>query len=367
MHCIRMKRQMNMKNFYGWVLATGVVMSMAACGNRQDKQQQIQSVKVEQVMPNSEKSVLQFPGRVMAAQHVDLAFRVSGTLQQIYVKEGQHVKAGQLIAQLDPTDYEIQLKGTEGKYKEVKAEAERVIALYKDGGTTPNNYDKAVYGLQQITAMYEHHKDQLAYTRLYAPFDGYIQKKIFQPHETVGAGMPIVSMMGAGSPEVEINLPAADYIRREQFSHYSCTFDIYPAKVYALSRVSLTRKANANQLYTMRLKLEKTDMPMPTPGMNTMVSIYYNDQADQSLRVPASALLREGDQTYVYIYRKSSRKVERCAVEIVHLMSNGQTVVNSKELTLDDEVVSAGVHHIKDGETVKLVDTITKTNIGGLL
>ena len=40
--------------------------------------------------------------------------------------------------------------------------------------------------------------------------------------------MPVISMVSAGAPEVEINLPAAEYIRRNRFNRYHCTFDIYP-------------------------------------------------------------------------------------------------------------------------------------------
>lgn len=163
-------------------------------------------------------------------------------------------KEGQLLAELDPTDYQVQLDATEAEYQQIKAEAERVMALYKDNGTTPNANDKAVYGLKQITAKYKHHKDQLAYTRLYAPFNGYVQKRLFEAHETIGAGMPVIAMISGGTPEVEINLPAAGYISREQFDNYHCTFDIYPGETYPLKLISVTPKANANQLYTMRLR-----------------------------------------------------------------------------------------------------------------
>ena len=85
----------------------------------------------------------------------------------------------------------IHIYATEAEYQQIKAEAERVMALYKDNGTTPNANDKAVYGLKQITAKYKHHKDQLAYTRLYAPFNGYVQKRLFEAHETIGAGIDV--------------------------------------------------------------------------------------------------------------------------------------------------------------------------------
>lgn len=69
--------------------------------------------------------------------------------------------------------------------------------------------------------------------------------------------MPVVSIISEGSPEVEINLPAVEYIHRQQFTRYYCTFDVYPHQRYALELISVTPKANANQLYTMRLQLKK--------------------------------------------------------------------------------------------------------------
>ncbi len=191
------------------------------------------------------------------------------------------MQEGQLLAELDPTDYQVQLDATEAEYQQIKAEAERVMALYKDNGTTPNANDKAVYGLKQITAKYKHHKDQLAYTRLYAPFNGYVQKRLFEAHETIGAGMPVLSMISGGTPEVEINLPAAEYIRRDQFDNYHCTFDIYPGETYPLKLISVTPKANANQLYTMRLQVVPGTPAIPSPGMNTMVTISYRTEQDE--------------------------------------------------------------------------------------
>ena len=147
------------------------------------------------------------------------------------------IRKGQLLARLDTTDYAVQLKATEAEYQQVKGEAERVIALYSEGGTTPVAYDKARYGLQQIEAKYKNHKDMLAYAYLYAPFDGYVQKTLFDEHETVAAGMPVISIISQDTPEVELNLPASEYIRRNTFEKFSCTLDIYPGKVYPLQLI----------------------------------------------------------------------------------------------------------------------------------
>lgn len=340
---------------------------ITSCGETQKNTDKVKTVKTDTVRMEGSQTLLKYPGKVKASEDISLAFRVSGTIRSIKVEDGQAVRAGQLLAELDPTDYQIQLDATEAQYKQVKSEAERVIALYNDGGTTPVAYDKAVYGLKQITALYEHHKDELSYTKLYAPFNGYIQKHLFKAHETVGAGMPVLSMVGQGASEVEINLPAAEYIRREQFTDYQCTFDIYPDKVYPLRLIGITHKANANQLYTMRLQLMTEGLPTPSAGMNTMVNIRLNDGSSQELKVASGAVLQKDGKSGVFVYNAQNNQVQFKEVDLLRLTSDGQAVVVSTQLKAGDVVVSAGAHSISDGETVRPLPVQTSTNVGGLL
>lgn len=340
---------------------------ITSCGEQTKDTDRVKTVKIDTVRTESAQTILQYPGRVKAAEDVSLAFRVSGTIRKIHVNDGQAVKAGQLLAELDPTDYQIQLNATEAQYKQIKSEAERVIALYNDGGTTPVAYDKAVYGLEQISALYKHHQDELAYTKLYAPFSGFVQKHLFESHETVGAGMPVLQMVGKGSPEVEINIPAAEYINRERFGNYQCTFDIYPGKTYTLKQIGITHKANSNQLYTMRLQLETEGLPMPSAGMNTMVSIRLNDEASNELIIPTNALLQENGRSCIFVYHPETGIVQSKEVSILRLTSDGRSIITSSSLKPGDIIVTAGIHSIRDGEQVKPLAPASATNVGGLL
>ena len=128
----------------------------------------------------------------------------------------------------------LQLAATEAEYKQVKAEAERVIRLYEKQSVSENDYDKAVSGLQQITAKYNAHRNALADTRLTAPFDGYVQKIHYDAGETVAAGMPVVSLISSSAPEVEINIPASEFIRSDEFKTYRCSSEIYPDREFPL-------------------------------------------------------------------------------------------------------------------------------------
>lgn len=351
-------------NKIGFIIGV-LVLCLSACTGQQAKKAAVQYVRTDTVRAYGDQGVALYPGKVKAAEDVSLAFRVSGTIQRFYADEGSFVRKGQLVAELDPRDYQVQLSATEAEYKQVKAEAERVMALYKQNSTTANNNDKAVYGLQQITAKYNNHKDQLAYTKLYAPFDGYVQKRLFDTHETVGAGMPVFSMICKGVPEVEIHIPASAYMERELMDGYSCTFDVFPDEVFPLSLVSVNQKANANQLYTMRLRLGSSPSgKMPAAGMPAMVRISTRLNTGAEVLIPVTSLFSEKDKSFVYVLR--NRKLQKREVKPVRFRPDGSAVI-AGGLQAGEIVVTAGVHVVKDGQEVEPLPGVSSSNVGGLL
>ena len=129
-----------------------------------------------------------------------------------------------MIAEIDSHDYEVQLEATQAEYDQIKADAERVISMYEEGAATASNYDKARYGLEQISQKLSHHKDQVGYCKLYSPIDGYVQSRLHDSGENVSAGMPIISLFGSSNTEIEIFIPASDYARRDRMTRAMCVF-----------------------------------------------------------------------------------------------------------------------------------------------
>jgi RND family efflux transporter MFP subunit len=348
------------------VLAAGLALLTPACSQKKTGGKIAQTVKTDTVRAYGEKSRAAFPGKVKAASEANLSFRISGTIEKLHVEAGNRVKKGQVVAEMDSRDYAIQLKATEAEYKQIKSEAERVIALYEKNGATPNDYDKAVYGLKQITAKYEAHRNALADTKLLAPFDGYVQKCLFDAGETVSAGMPIVSVISANAPEVEINIPSSEFIRRDKFDSFACTVDIYPGRTFPLELIGVTQKANLNQLYTMRLRIKNTATPLPSPGMTAMVTVYFKPENTAVVNLPLSAVFEADGASMVWIYSSGTQTVERRAVKIATVLPNGTALV-AEGLQAGEIVVTAGVHSLQEGEKVKLLPAASPTNVGGLL
>lgn len=337
-----------------------------SCAKKEEKSDKIQIVKIFTAHMYGEESSISFPGKVKAASDVNMAFRISGPISKVNVEVGSYVKAGDVLAEIDSRDYVVQLSATEAEYEGIKAEAERVMALYEKGGVTPNDYDKAVYGLQQITAKYEAHKNALADTKLRAKFDGYIQKRFFEAGETVAAGMPVLSMISSATPEVEINIPSVDYIRIDEFDELSCAVDIYPSVDFMLSTVGVAKKANLNQLYTMRMKIVGNYDKLPSPGMTTNVTIKLKKNGSESVSIPVAAVFEVDNVSSVWVYNESSNTVERRAINIQQINTGGFAIV-SKGLKVGDVVVSAGVQLLKEGQKVRPLPEASSTNVGGVL
>lgn len=348
------------------LILIGLVVLLTGCKSQPQGETVVRNVKADTVKAYGHAGTATFPGKVVAVSDVNLAFRVSGPILRTNVDVGAHVRKGQVLAQIDPRDYEVQLAATEAEYQRIKSEADRITELYEKGSVTPNDYDKARYGFQQISAKYDAHQNALKDTRLLAPSDGYIQKRFFEAGETVAAGTPIISMISTGSGEVEINIPSSDYIRRDSFDSYYCTVDIYPGKIFPLELIGITRKANMNQLYTARFRITGDDRNMPGPGMSTMVTIQYKTEDTQTYSLPLTAVFEQNETAKVWVYDPATETVSARPVTLSEILTDGTAVVSSG-LSAGDIVLSAGVHSVKEGEKVKLLPAVSSTNVGGML
>ena len=273
-------------------IGLALIAVLSACHHQAANTTSAPVVKTDSVRVYQQNVTATFPGKVKAAEDLDIAFKVSGTLLRMPARQGTYVRKGTLIAEMDDRDYRTQLSATEAEYNQIRNEATRVMELYEKQSASKSDYEKALYGLQQISAKYEAHRNALADTRLYAPFDGYIEQVYFDAHETVSAGMPVISMINAGLPEVEINIPSADYMRRAEFASFDCRIELFPDRTYPLELVGLKQKANLNQLYTMVLRMLPVPYDaVPTPGMSAMVTITYRSGENARLQLPAPAVL----------------------------------------------------------------------------
>lgn len=358
----------SMNRWVNFVLSTILLVGITSCDQKKTSQDEAVTVNLAVAKSINEVDATTFTGRTKPASEVHLAFRVAGQIERLLVKEGDHVSKGQVVAVMDARDYQVQLAATQAEYAQVKADAERVMALYAEGNTTASNNDKARFGLQQITQKLANHRNQLADTHLRSTIDGYVQTKFHEAGETVGAGMPVISVFGSGNTEVEIKISASDFAHIEKFVDFNCKFDVTGDKAFPLSVVRMNQEANSSQLYTVRLRfLEPIDPKKITPGMTTIVyAEVSNDEASGIVNVPSSAVLEKDGKTQVFVYDEKSGKVNARVVTVSSVNRDGTMQVR-QGLKSGERVVASGVHHVRDGQSVKVLERPSASNVGGLL
>lgn len=346
-------------------LLAASVMLIISCVENKGVDKTALKVRCYQVQSSDNTtSTSSYPGKVSAASEVNLSFRVAGVIDKIDVKEGDFVRKDQVVAYMDNRDYKLQLEATQAEYDAIEGEVARIVALYRDQSVSKNDYEKAVNGLKQITAKLASHRNAYEDTNLKAPFDGYIQRVNFDKGEAVSAGMPVISLISSNAPEIVVNIPANEYIKRKDLLSATATLASYPGKVFNLKRVSITHKANLNQLYEVRFKVEHLNDTLPSVGLSAMVSLTYKDGEMGEFVIPVSAIVEQGGESCVW--QVVDGKTCLRAVEVVRVKSDG-TVIIANGLNSGDIIVTAGTRSLKGGQNVEPLEQPSKSNIGNIL
>jgi RND family efflux transporter MFP subunit len=360
------KYAINMKSLKNSaMLLTALILFWGCAGNNKEQNEIIRKVKIEPVQQADTLTVKNYSGIIKGASELNLAFRVAGPIQRILVKEGDYVKQGQLVAQMDTRDYEVQLKVAQAQHDQVEAEAGRVIELYSRKSVNENDYDKAVSGLKMVGAQLKNAKDQMKDTQLHAPVSGYIQKVNFLENELIDAGMPVISMIDVGYYLVEVEIPVSLYVERDAIISFSGFQPTVSDKAFALQLLSYSKKANNNQLYKVQLRLNPASQLQLAPGMDVQVKIELATNGSPQTCVPLTALFNDKGKTFVWVYQPN-QSVQKREVVTGRLTGDGRIRI-SEGLQPEEQIVVAGVNNLRDNEQVEPLEAVSETNVGGLL
>lgn len=310
-------------------------------------------------------NVISFPAVVEEAGNISVAFKTAGQLTRLLAKEGDNVRKGQLLAVLDTVDYALGVRQLRVQYGQQKAELERKKQLHASGNLSDNEFERAVAALHQLGLQLQLNENKLRYCHLYAPASGVITKKNFERAEMVDAGTPVYELMDNNHLEVVVDLPVANYLHHENFTSFKGRTAHNPDKEIPLTLLSITPKADNNQLYRMKLMVADGAADI-TPGMNLSVEVAGGGAGSVGAEVPLSAVFESKSGSAVWTVNPSDSTVRLTPVKTSGTGENG-TVIVTEGLTPGLQIVRAGAHHLKDGEKVRVITEQSATNPGNLL
>lgn len=346
-----------------WIALAVILLS--GCSGGRPEASFVRSVYVTQPEALGGETTRAYSGVVRAAHEVNLGFKTAGQIARIHVAEGDYVRRGELLAELDDADYRLAVEALQIQYDQLRDEVERTRQLFEQRSVSANDFEKAGAGLRQLGIQLQANRNKLDYTKLYAPTDGYIQAVNFSPAEMVDAGTAFATLLDVSRMEVEVDIPAVEYLRRDRFTGFACRAAGVAGEI-PLRLSGLPPKADGNQLYHLTLAFAAQPDRQLTAGMNVEVRITESDTTRRrGFALPLGAIFLEGETPGVWVLGADST-VRRRAVVLDNTDAEGRAVIR-EGLDGRETIVRAGVSALKEGEQVRVVAAPSRTNVGGLL
>ncbi len=348
-------------------------LSLIACESKQATDETfIRPVRYIKVSQRSGVQQRTFTGTAQASLENTLSFRVAGTVIERPVKVGQLVSPGELIAALDPTDYQVAVKEAQAGLASSTAEArnaranyQRVQGLYENRNASKSDLDISRAQYESVKASVSLRKQrlhaarlQLSYSKLKATDECAVAAIFVEKNENVIAGMPVVRLNCGNQPEVLVAVP-----------------DMFIDKVRVDEQVTIIFSALADKSYLgvitevgVASSKATTTFPVTTRLLNPDTAIRSGMAADVTfetksyearLIVPSVAVAENESGRFVFILEavgEGRYKAKRRSVTVGALAAKGLVIESG--LQAGELIATAGVRRIAEGQLVTLLGNV---------
>jgi len=325
----------------------------------------IRPVKLLTIKSTDAVNIRRFPAELQASEEVDLAFRVGGQIIKLDVTSGQRVKKNDLLATLDPTDFQLQIELAQANQQLAEAQFKRIQTMLEQNATTRSQYDSSKATLDQANNALQTARNQLKYTKVYAPFDGVIASVDTEKFQYVGATQKLMHIQNIDKLEVDFQVPEGLVVSiRSTKADYAprVIVDVAPEdKLFGTYKEHKTTPDPNTKAYDVTLNLIREGNKEHTllPGMTANIDMDLNQLLGEvkHFSVPVEAVLRHENTTTglsessVWIFNEDTQKVESRAVKLGVL--HGDSIEILEGLKENDRVVTAGVHTLTESMQVR--------------
>lgn len=350
-------------------LTLAALLLLTGCSSNEDdvavEKEIIRPVKLITIESTDAVNIRRFPAELKASEEADIAFRVGGQLMGLNVVAGQRVNKGDLLAVLDPTDFKLQVELAQANQSLAEAQFKRIQAIFKQNATTKSEYDSSKATLDQMNNALETAKNQLKYTKVYAPFKGVVASVPTENFQYVSATQTLMHIQNIDDLDVEFQVPESLVVSiKSTNSDYKPTVvvDVAPDEVLTGSyKEHKTTPDQTTKAYDVTLRIQRNDGLQHTllPGMTANVDIDLSRLLGQKKHyvIPVEAVLRHEDTTTgesnstVWVFNKDTKQVNARKVKLGPLQGNQIEIVSGLEA--GDQVVAAGVHSLHEGMQVR--------------
>jgi len=341
----------------------GAAVLLAACSKFAPPEEPVRAVKVVTVGTNAFSSSHEYAGEVKAQVESRLGFRVGGKIIKRQAELGQRVRAGQVLAQLDPQDYKLAADAARAqvaaattnrdlaaadfkRYKELKeqnfisgAELERRETTLK----------AAQAQLEQAQSQFAVQGNQANYSALVADVSGVVTAIEAEPGQVVTAGAPVVRIAADGVRDVVFSVPEDKVAGIKVGSTVAIRAWAQNTELAGKVREVAASSDPVTRTYTVKVAIDSKEPP-PLGATVYVVPESGGAVGVPVIKLPTTALRQEGKSTAVWVVDKATMTVKPQIIQVA--TADGNDVVVGSGLQAGMLVVSAGVHVLSPGQKV---------------
>ena len=310
---------------------------------------------------NSTSSVLDASGYVTARMQATVSSKITGKVLEVYIEEGMFVEKDQILAQLDDSTVQAELKFAETQLQEARRVFNRTLELRKDNLASQASLDAAESQLDGLKARLDISKQIVSDMKIRAPFSGVVINKAAQPGEMIspvsaGGGFTrtgIGTIVDMDSLEVEVDVNES-YINRVQPGQPAITnLNAYPEWDINSEVIAIIPTADRNKATVkVRIGLLEKDQRV-LPDMGAKVSFLKEQPNTKSVVlkgviVPSTSVIKEGASSFVFLIKNGI--IVKTKVQVESTSANYARIING--IKNGDSVVVNSNNGLQDGQEV---------------
>ena len=336
-------------------LAILFISSLYAC--RQASEETIAPetarIKLAEVIHEKMSFPVRTSGLVVPAKEVKLSFKTGGIIGAIYADDGTRVKHGTLLAALDLSEIEAQVKQAVNGFDKALRDYNRAKNLYADSVVTLEQLQNSETAMSVAKATLEAATFNRDHSSIYAPDDGVILRRLVESHEVIAPGYPVFLFGTTGMCwKIRAGLADRNYVRITHGDSAIVTFDAYPGEKFSAIVSQIGEAANP---LTGTFEVELDILPLKkrlASGFVANLEIIPS-HAEPYYRIPVASIV-EADGLTGYVFAiTDSATAKKIKVNVAGIYENWAAVAGGLEGV--EKVVTEGVAYLSDGDRVEVV------------
>ncbi len=336
---------------------------VVGCEQQQEQENRLvaRPVKLYTLGNESPQVIYKYSGRVTAENQATLAFEVPGKVTDISVKEGDLVNNGDVLAQLDPRDYQVQFERAKIERDAAKKDYERYKMALKSNAVTPQAFDQAERSMEVAQSAFKLAKKALEDTTLRAPFSGRVVFKDVEPFDTVHAKQPVIQLHSDSEVEMVVDVPEVDWAQGGKVSSAEeinlseqlfVTVSAFPNQRFPGAITEFSGIADPiTRTYKVTVGFSVPEHIGIGSGMTGHVIYQPKPKNSSDIYVPIDAVVGSSDnKASVWLYDEQNRVVSKKFIQLGVITSD--RVLVKSGVSKGDRIAVSGVHSLFDGYPV---------------